>query len=401
MKRLYVIILTVSLLCQVIAGFQFLLQYDISELPSFWYGDFYFLLAVSITLSFILFFFKGKKNIRYFLLLFRLVLIIIIGVPEGRYLEVEFSLFTSLILEIVFYIGHPGDKIFTVLVVGISLILQRPFKVWELELVDKPTTNGYISLGFYLGLIVLVANFIKHLLSKLESNENDNVRLEAAIRQLTSANVGFQEYATTIEERSASEERKRITRDIHDAVGYTMVNIMMLMEEASLIANSQEKGLIDLISQTKNQAKNGLNQTRKALRLLRAIESPKIDASHVINRIKTGFEKATGVKVTVEYGNIPSQLSEPYRSLIFQFIQEGLANSFRHGKATQITIYLWKTDSEIIITLEDNGTGSQEIIEGIGLSGMKERVEQLDGIFKSSNVKMGFQIKARIPFPMV
>ena len=61
-------------------------------------------------------------------------------------------------------------------------------------------------------------------------------RLDEAVGRLTSANLTFQDLASTAQERSAEDERKRITREIHDAIGYALTNLIMTMEACMRLA---------------------------------------------------------------------------------------------------------------------------------------------------------------------
>jgi signal transduction histidine kinase len=231
-----------------------------------------------------------------------------------------------------------------------------------------------------------------------ERQQQDIQRLGAAVGQLTTANVGFQRYADLIEERSAVEERKRITRDVHDTIGYAMINIMMMMKEAAMLAGDGKPELARLIAQTRAQAQSGLDETRKALRLLRETEIPKARLIPVIRHLTRGFQSATGVKVDVEFANTPDSLGEEINQFVYQMIQEGMANAFRHGKASRILIRFWVGETHLIVTVRDNGIGCTDVVEGIGLSGMKERAERLAGELQAGSVYDGFQVAVRIPF---
>jgi signal transduction histidine kinase len=209
--------------------------------------------------------------------------------------------------------------------------------------------------------------------------------------------MGFQRYADTIQEKSAAEERNRITREIHDTVGYTLMNIMMMMQDASLMAGTVS-GIGGLLEQTREQAQAGLNETRRALRLLRATEKRPIQTIEEIKRLVTAFQSSTGVTVATEYGNIPFSLRDDVNEFIFHMLQEGMANALRHGKATKIRVLFWLQEGELIVSLHDNGIGSVQTQEGIGLSGMRERIATLQGQLTAGNQPDGFQVVARIPY---
>ena len=88
-------------------------------------------------------------------------------------------------------------------------------------------------------------------------------------------------------------------------------------------------------------------------------------------------------------------------SVLLRFVQEGLANSFRHGKASKVNISMWRTADEIRVSIRDNGDGVQDIEqieEGIGLSGMRERFGLLGGGILFHNVADGFELTAIIPY---
>ncbi len=82
---------------------------------------------------------------------------------------------------------------------------------------------------------------------------------------------------------------------------------------------------------------------------------------------------------------------------IYRLIQEGLTNAFRHGKATGITIILSYNNGFIYVSIWDNGRGSEKIDEGIGLKGMRERIEALNGKIETTSHQSGFTIKVKIP----
>jgi signal transduction histidine kinase len=277
------------------------------------------------------------------------------------------------------------------------MFLHPPAVAWGTPL-SMLSWNELIALGAFLFIVTVLSGRIKHWRVEHDSQLEQVRRLNEATQQLIKANMGFQRYADGIEEKSAEEERKRITREIHDTVAYTLVNIMMMLREASLIAADNNK-LQELHEQLIDQAQTGLNETRRALRILRAAERVKISARQQIHRLVTAFSKATGVLVNVEYGNIEDSLGEEVFRCIFHMIQEGMANAFRHGRARMIQIDLWQHDSQLLFNLRDNGNGcsNSTIEEGIGLSGMRERVRSLGGQFAVSNSYVGFQISVRLP----
>jgi len=65
---------------------------------------------------------------------------------------------------------------------------------------------------------------------RLIDSEGEVARLDGLVERLVHSNVRYQEYAKMVEEASTENERKRIIRDIHDIVGYTLTNNITMME---------------------------------------------------------------------------------------------------------------------------------------------------------------------------
>jgi signal transduction histidine kinase len=83
--------------------------------------------------------------------------------------------------------------------------------------------------------------------------------------------------------------------------------------------------------------------------------------------------------------------------LIYRLIQEFLSNSIRHGKATEVQIFLNFLEDRLRIYLKDNGSGCSSINEGIGLKSIRERVKVWGGdIEYYSQEGKGFEVIASI-----
>jgi signal transduction histidine kinase len=223
-------------------------------------------------------------------------------------------------------------------------------------------------------------------------------RLDGAVAQLTDANLGFQRHAILAEETSASNERRRISREIHDTVGYTMTNIIMMMEEANARLESDIGRVRQLIRTTRLQAERGWEEARSALRALRALRSADISGTLALTRLVRAFEQATGITVQVSFGNVVWPMTQEVETVIYRFVQEGMTNSFRHGRATRIDIFFWHAEEELRLTLWDNGVGATEFKEGIGMNGLFERITPLGGRLTARGLPQGFELAIAIPY---
>jgi len=226
-------------------------------------------------------------------------------------------------------------------------------------------------------------------------------RQKDLIDQVYLLNVQFQEYALNAERKSAEEERKRITRDIHDIMGYTLVNLRVMLEVSLDLAGNENPKLSTLLSDAIRHTRDGLQSARQALRNLRAIEDKGEFWMNRLNRTIATFASVTGVSIRVSWGNVTRANCPGIKSAVYQFVQESLTNSFKHGKATEISIDFSiagiSPDDCFVARVVDNGEGTKEVVPGIGFAGIRERVEQLDGTSGFRNPETGFEVWISIP----
>jgi signal transduction histidine kinase len=228
--------------------------------------------------------------------------------------------------------------------------------------------------------------------------EQERRRLDAAVGELASANLGYQEFAALLEQRTMLEERKRITRDIHDIIGYTLTNNIMMMEAAVEMVRRDPQRVSALITEARRNAEEGLDGIRNALYLLRAQENPQLAGMDLIAKLVSTFHAATGVTVRLEYGNTRNGIEHDVEGVLFHVIQEALTNSFRHGRSTLVEILFWfRDDGTLVVNIRDNGGGAADIHEGIGLSGMRERLLPVDGTLRLRMSPVGFTVTVEVP----
>ena len=255
-------------------------------------------------------------------------------------------------------------------------------------------------MGFYIQylifLLTLTAMFQR--LGKHHAEGKREVhRLYASVNRLTNANLDFQRYVSSVRKESIENERNRISREIHDSIGYTLTNINMMMEAAVRLIKTDIGKLFTLLLRTRHQTETGLEEMRRAMRELRAIGTEIPSGAAGLFSLAENFQNATGVEVQVEFGNLSWFFPKSLETVMYRIVQEGMTNAFRHGKATKIRIYFHAADEFLNITIIDNGVGSTQIMEGIGIAGMKERLGEFHGDLSLHNGIDGFEIKARIP----
>jgi signal transduction histidine kinase len=385
------------LLSYLIIYLQFLFRWPEFDLGRQWADQFNLLFFLSCGLSIILFVSK-KTSIVWLILIIRFWVFLIIQYPLREYLGLRLTLLITLILEANAYLSVPYNIFSSTIIIFSLIFAQKDIIAWGRKLAGTSLVD-LISLFYFSALLVIISSSLQIYFIRKKRQTEYTARLEETVQRLVRANVGFQQQTALVEEQSKEKERKRLTREIHDTIGYTFTNVMMMMEAVTDMLPKRSERARKTLMQAREQAEEGFNETRRLLRIMRSEEMKNIQGIEAIHKLIKTFSSATKVEVQVEYGNLRWSYGEEIDSAIYRLVQEGIANAFRHGKATKIKIVFWQNEDRIMINMHDNGSikNKIEIKEGIGLSGMNERIEQLGGRINTLHTDNGFTISAWIP----
>ena len=387
--------LLLSILSYIISIVLFYLYYRNLEFGYKFQRQFYIFLIFSLFISILLFLSKETRSV-LLLLIIRYVLLFLIGYPLGSYIGIELVLYSALIIEISFFLPLPGNIIFQVIIFASFILTQGDISAWQKN-ISGVSFHDLLAISAYGLVLIAISVMLKNSDTKDHKKTEKIKHLDSAISQLTDANIGFQSYVNNLEIQTLIEERKRVSREIHDTVGYVLTNIIMMMEAASLLADEKTEKRNKILLTARNQAQKGLTETRAALRHLRHEKIVKAYGIDMIEELVSVFQQATGIDIKVEYGNLSGFTNDRIDAIIFRTIQEGMTNAFRHGMATKIRINFWISENILHLTIHDNGIGANEIIDGIGVAGMRERISDIGGNLEIRNVDDGFKINADIP----
>ncbi|MBN1836763.1 MAG: sensor histidine kinase [Spirochaetales bacterium] len=326
----------------------------------------------------------------------KFLLAVLVGIPLGAHLWLEAVLFSLIVLEVQYYLESPASHAVAGAVIVAATLLQRPYFVRNWEIPRPPATD---LMGFVLVMtsVAAVGALVRRVVDRNEVLEESNGYLNAAVGRLMEANRGFQEYALSAKEDAERDERKRISREIHDTAGYTLTNLIVMMESATDFSKTDPEKTELLLEQARRVAESGLEDIRYCLRTLRSLGSEPLHGIKAVHRLIDTFSQITGIKVNIEYGNLPWSLGSEIDDVLYHIVQEGITNAFRHGQAMRIDILLWLTETNLLIRIADNGSGAKSIKEGIGFQGIQEMLSRLGGKFNAGNSEGGFQISASIP----
>jgi len=223
----------------------------------------------------------------------------------------------------------------------------------------------------------------------------DSLVMQKKLRQLTRQILTAQE-----------DERKEISRELHDEVMQTLVGINVELSALGRGASVGLDALKEKIAHTRLMVENSMSAVHKFARELRPAaldDLGLIPALHAYSKNLTE-RKNINIQMTA-FGGVEA-LGAAKRTVLFRVAQEALTNIARHAHATQVRISISEISGAIRMEINDNGksfnvgkTLAASSNKRLGLVGMKERVEMVGGSLAiQSSPGDGTTVRADIPF---
>ena len=183
------------------------------------------------------------------------------------------------------------------------------------------------------------------------------------------------------------EERKRISRDLHDDVSPDILILIQKLDNLAATSRLKLATVKEKLQDLRSQAVTALEALRATAQGLRPRIIDDLGLVAAVEWIAEELEKDQGIKVAVEASGMERPLSPEARIVLFRIAQEALNNIRKHSYASQVNIRIKGDDDAITMTVSDNGQGfevpgrAEEMVSAgrLGLMGMHERARLLDG----------------------
>jgi two-component system, NarL family, sensor histidine kinase DesK len=173
-----------------------------------------------------------------------------------------------------------------------------------------------------------------------------------------------------VERMAKIAERERIGRDLHDVLGHTLSLIVLKSELASKLADKDPARAAIEIRDVERISRETLAQVRATVR---GYQSRTLQAE--AEQAKAALQ-AAGVEVLCDFP--PATIPASHEGVLALALREAVTNVIRHAGAKSCNLHLQQTSSTCCLEIKDDGCGELEP-EGVGLSGMRQRVEALGG----------------------
>jgi signal transduction histidine kinase len=204
------------------------------------------------------------------------------------------------------------------------------------------------------------------------------------------------------------EERKQISRELHDEIAQTLTGINVHLATLNKEATVNTKGLKKKITRTQRLVEKSVNIVHRFARELRPTVLDDLGLIPALHSFMKEFTKRTGIHIhfTSFTASRVEQLDSARRTVLYRVAQATLTNIAQHAQATRVNVSIRKLPGGIRMEIKDDGKGFQvervlfaKRHKRLGLLGMRERVEMVGGSFAVESAPgKGTAVRAQIPF---
>jgi signal transduction histidine kinase len=189
-------------------------------------------------------------------------------------------------------------------------------------------------------------------------------------------------------------ERRRLARELHDETGQALTSILLGLKQL------EGKEAPEAVSALRELVVATLQDVRRLAVELRPKVLDDFGLVPALERLTQGFGEQTGIAVDLEASTITERLPLEVETAIYRIVQEALTNVVKHARAQRVSVLVTRASGMIRAVIEDDGTGFDpaDPAGGIGLVGMRERIELLDGTLAvESTATSGTTVAAEVP----
>lgn len=294
--------------------------------------------------------------------------------------------------------GNYGSLIFIPSLIDIIFMFNRAYSIIyiisaAILLFAKGNTDLLIIWIIVAFPIFLLLSGTKEIEIRKYTAQNLYDKLREKDEELKIANKELESYANTIEEITLLRERNRISREIHDNVGHALSTIIIQLGAIKRISEVNGQKASEMAENLEDFARESMERVRDAVHAMKPREFEEYEGIVAISEMIKNFRKLTGIEVSLCVSDKVWKLNSDQTMVIYRIIQEFLSNSIRHGKATEVKVFLNFLDTHLRMQLKDNGVGCNIPVPGAGLSGIKERVSVWGGTIEYySKEGYGFEL---------
>ena len=174
-------------------------------------------------------------------------------------------------------------------------------------------------------------------------------------------------------------ERRRLARELHDETGQALTSILLGLRS---LEERRSDDVDEAVSQLRELVVQTLQDVRRLAVELRPTALDDFGLAPALERLTSTFAEQTGTVVEIESQLGEERLPADVETVLYRIVQEALTNVVKHAQADHVSIVLQRKEGIVTTVIEDDGRGfapGDQGDGGLGLVGMKERVELVNG----------------------
>jgi len=208
-------------------------------------------------------------------------------------------------------------------------------------------------------------------------------QLRAQQQSLEQANTQLVHYASTLEHLTISRERNRMARELHDTLAHTLSGLTVQLETVKAYWHIDSAAAQKMLDKSLEATRSGLQETRRALKSLRATPLDDLGLSLALRRMVESAAQRGNLALEFSAPEQLPSLSPDVEQCIYRVAQEAVANVIHHANAKNLQVQLIHTGQEILLQVCDDGQGFKlwpdPSVDHFGLPGMQERAQLVGG----------------------
>lgn len=200
------------------------------------------------------------------------------------------------------------------------------------------------------------------------------------------------------------QERKRISREIHDGPAQSLANVLVRSEIVELsFKEGKMNETLDEMRSFRKSIQQSLKEVRRIIYDLRPMALDDLGLFPTIKKHISSVSEFNDIDIQLTLHGEERRLHSNYEVALFRLIQEALQNAVKHAKASLIRVILEIHEQTISLLIRDDGIGFDPELknkkDSYGIIGMRERVELLEGEMKiRSEINEGTTVKITLPY---
>ena len=198
------------------------------------------------------------------------------------------------------------------------------------------------------------------------------------------------------------EESKRLARDLHDAFGQKLAVLNLQVSELESLLSAKDDATVEKLRPLREGIGDLAQDIHELSRQLHPAVLRELGLEIAVESECAMYSQQEGIPVRFSSESVPEQIPGDIPLCLYRVLQESLQNIRKHARAKRAEVKLVGTENEILLVVEDSGTGfdPKEVRRngGLGLVSMEERVRSVGGNLSiSSKPDEGTRIEVRCP----